>query len=603
MREFASTADVDEPVTGRLTDDVVRNASEHPDALVMSRRGSDGSWVDISATAFLADVRGLAKGLVAAGVGPGDRVGLLSSTRFEWTLFDYAIWFIGAVSVPVYPTASADQLAFVLRDSAARALLVETAEHRARLEDVRNQLPDLQQVWCLDDGATSELVEKGSTVEDDDLEDRRSAVTASTLATIIFTSGTTGDPKGCMLTHGNFLAEVRRATAELDVVFEDGAATLLFLPLAHVFARVIEVGAVHKRVRLGHVADAGRLLQDVESFKPTFLLAVPRVFEKVFNNASQRATADGRGRLFDRAVETAIAYSRALDDGRPGRLLRTRHALYDRLVYSRLRERLGGRCSFAVSGAAPLGEQLGHFYRGIGITVLEGYGLTETTAAVTLNNLEAQKIGTVGRPLGGTAVRVDEDGELLVRGAQVFSGYWGDEEATAEVLEPDGWLRTGDLGEIDDEGFVRVIGRKKEILVTAGGKNVAPSTLEDRIRAHPLVSQCLVVGDGRPYIAALITLDADAVFQWATSLGKTSVESNDSREVARRLVGDPDLRAVLQAAVDEANGAVSQAESVRRFEVLATDWTEEAGQLTPSLKVRRAVVLAQLRDAVDALYD
>lgn len=602
MREFASQAPDDTPVTGNLTDDVVRNATDHPDAVVLSRRES-GRWVDVTASELLAQVRALAKGLIASGVEPGERVALVSATRYEWTLLDYAIWFAGAVSVPVYATSSADQLARVVQDSGTRTLVVETEQHRALAEEVGDRLTDLRQVWCLEHGAIDVLVDKGAHVPDDDVEQRRSRLVASSLATLIYTSGTTGDPKGCMLTHGNFLSELRRATDELDELFEDGAATLLFLPLAHVFARVIQLGAIHKRVRLGHTADVTRLVADLEEFRPTFLLAVPRVFEKVFNNASQRATADGRGRLFDRAVETAIAYSRALDDGRPGRVLRTRHAVYERLVYSRLRERLGGRCRFAVSGAAPLGEQLGHFYRGIGVTVLEGYGLTETTAAVTLNNLEAQKIGTVGRPLGGTAVRVDEDGELLVRGAQVFAGYWGDEQATAEVLEPDGWLRTGDLGEIDDEGFVRVIGRKKEILVTAGGKNVAPSTLEDRIRAHPLVSQCLVVGDGRPYIAALITLDADAVREWASASGKLSDGSEDAGAVVRRLVSDPDVRDALQAAVDDANAAVSQAESVRRFEVLATDWTEEAGQLTPSLKVRRAVVLAQLRDAVEALYE
>jgi long-chain acyl-CoA synthetase len=601
VREFASQAPDDTPVHGNLTDDVVRNAADHPDAVVLSRREA-GRWGDVTASELLAQVRALAKGLAATGVEPGDRVALMSATRYEWTLLDYAIWFAGAVSVPVYATSSADQVAWVVQDSGARTLIVETERHRALTDEVEDRLTDLRQVWCIEHGALDVLVDKGAQVHDEEVEERRSRLTASSLATLIYTSGTTGEPKGCMLTHGNFLDELRRATDELDELFEDGAATLLILPLAHVLARVIQLGAIHKRVRLGHSADVARLVADLEEFRPTFLLGVPRVFEKVYNTASQRATADGRGRLFDRAAETAIAYSRALDDGRPGRLLRARHAVYERLVYGGFRDRLGGRCRYAVSGAAPLGEQLGHFYRGIGITVLEGYGLTETTAAVTLNNLEAQKIGTVGRPLGGMAVRVADDGELLVRGAQVFAGYWGDDEATAAVLDDDGWLHTGDLGEIDDEGFVRVIGRKKEILVTAGGKNVAPSTLEDRIRAHPLVSQCLVVGDGRPYIAALITLDAEAVQEWARANGKDADGSEAPQAVVRRLVDDPDLRTALHAAVDEANGAVSQAESIRRFEVLATDWTEEGGQLTPSLKVRRAVVLAQLRDTVDALY-
>ena len=398
-----------------------------------------------------------------------------------------------------------------------------------------------------------------------------------------------------MLTHGNFMHELSAAVEELDELFAgEDASTLLFLPLAHVFARVIQVGAVRQRVLLGYSPDIRRLTADLETFRPTFLLAVPRVFEKLFNSASQKAAADGRGRLFDRAAVTAIAYSRALDGGRPGRVLRTRHALFERLVYSRLRAALGGRCAYAVSGGAPLGERLGHFYRGIGVTVLEGYGLTETTAAVTVNVPDALKIGTVGRPLGGTTVQVADDGELLVRGGQVQSGYWQDSVATGESLDG-GWLRTGDLGEIDDEGFVRVTGRKKEILVTAGGKNVAPAGLEDQVRAHPLVSQCLVVGDGQPFIAALVTLDPDAVGPWAEAHGKSA----DVRE----LVDDPDLRAEVQSAVDEANRTVSQAESIRRFSVLPVDWTEESGLLTPSLKLKRALVMHEFRREVADLYE
>ena len=398
-----------------------------------------------------------------------------------------------------------------------------------------------------------------------------------------------------MLTHGNFLHELGSAVEELDALFAgEDAATLLFLPLAHVFARVIQVGAIRTRVRLGYSPDIRHLTSDLESFEPSFLLAVPRVFEKLFNSASQKAAADGRGRTFDKAADTAIAYSRALESGRPGRLLRARHAVFDRLVYSRLRDALGGRCAYAVSGGAPLGERLGHFYRGIGVTVLEGYGLTETTAAITVNVPDSVKIGTVGRPLGGVAVRVAEDGELHVRGGQVVAGYWQNPEATQEAVGADGWLRTGDLGEIDDEGFVRVTGRKKEILVTAGGKNVAPAGLEDHIRAHPLVSQCLVVGDGRPFIAALVTLDADAVRPWAETHGKAADLAD--------LVDDEDVRAEIQSAVDEANRSVSQAESIRKFTILPVDWTEEAGQLTPSLKLKRTVVTGEFRREVDDLY-
>jgi long-chain acyl-CoA synthetase len=407
-----------------------------------------------------------------------------------------------------------------------------------------------------------------------------------------------------MLTHGNLMTEVAVAVEELDDLFapdeEAAASTLLFLPLAHVFARVIQVGAVRARVRLGHSADVKNLTRDLGQFRPTFVLAVPRVFEKVFNTASQNATAEGRGKVFDRAAEVAIAWSRGLERGKQSVSVRVQHAAFSRLVYGRLRAALGGRCAYAVSGGAPLGERLGHFYRGIGLVVLEGYGLTETTAALTVNTPDAVKVGTVGRPLPGTSVRVADDGELLFRGGQVFIGYWGDETATAEVLEPDGWFHTGDLGEIDDEGFVRITGRKKEILVTAGGKNVAPAVLEDRLRAHPLIDQCMVVGDGRPFIAALVTLDAEAVAAWAASHGKPG--STGTMGTIADLIDDSDLRAELDAAVAEANKAVSQAESIRKYAVLPVTWSEEGGQLTPSLKLKRDVVLREHRDDVAQLY-
>jgi long-chain acyl-CoA synthetase len=582
------------PRSGNLTDDVVHNGTVYADSVAFSIR-EHGTWSDITAAQFLAQVRAVAKGLVAAGLEAGDRVALLSKTRYEWTLVDYAVWFAGGVTVPVYETSSAEQVEWILADSAARAVVVETALHHSVVERARKEAPTVEHVWCLDDGAVTELTDLGDDVSDEMLESRRLAVTPSSHATVIYTSGTTGRPKGCTLSHGNFMFEVGVAVEELDELFraEDGS-TLLFLPLAHVFARVIQVAAVRVRIRLGHSADVRHLVADLEGFRPTFILAVPRVFEKVFNTASQNAAADGRSRAFDKAVETAISYSRALDDGRPGMLLRVRHAVFDRLVYSRLRAALGGRCAYAVSGGAPLGERLGHFYRGIGVTVLEGYGLTETTAAVTVNRPDAIKVGTVGRPLGGTAVRVADDGELEVTGGQICEGYWRNPEATAEVLTADGWLRTGDLAEIDDEGFVRITGRKKEILVTAGGKNVAPSTLEDRIRAHLLVDQCMVVGDGRPFIAALVTLDTDAVSLWAKNHGKPGAVQD--------LVEDEDLRAEIQAAVDDANKAVSQAESIRKFVVLPDAWTEEGGQLTPSLKLRRTVVMHESRHAVDELY-
>ena len=594
MREFSTPLTIEVPTTGNLTDDVVANAREAGDAVVFSRNTGQ-RWEDVTAAAFLDQVSAVAKGLIAAGVGAGDRVALISKTRYEWTLVDYAIWFAGAVTVPVYETSSAEQVAWILGDSGARAVVAEDATHVAKVAEARAGLDQLNHVWSINDNAVDVLTRLGADVSDEELEKRRTAATPLDLATLIYTSGTTGRPKGCMLTHGNFMFELGVAVDELDELFTaDDAATLVFLPLAHVFARVIQVGSVKSRTRLGHSADIKNLLADLQAFRPSFILAVPRVFEKVFNTASQKATADGRGAIFDRAADTAIAYSRGLDRGRPSLAVRARHAVFSRLVYGKLRDALGGNVGFALSGGAPLGDRLGHFYRGIGLPVLEGYGLTETTAALTVNLPDAHKIGTVGRPLPGTAVRVADDGELLFRGGQVFAGYWDNEEATRETLERDGWFHTGDVGEVDDEGFVRITGRKKEILVTAGGKNVAPAVLEDRLRAHALIDQCMVVGDGQPFIAALVTLDPDAVSAWAQAHGKSGKTTD--------LVEDPDLHAEIEAAVEDANKAVSKAESIRKFKVLADAWTEEGGQLTPSLKLKRNVVMRECKDEIVGLY-
>jgi long-chain acyl-CoA synthetase len=602
VREYSTPSVIEIPTTGNLTDDVVTNGTDHADDVVLARY-ADGDWVDVTAAQFLSEVRAVAKGFIAAGIEAGDRVALISRTRYEWTLVDYAIWFAGAVTVPVYETSSAEQVGWILRDSGATAVVAEGPGHLARIAEVRRDLEELRHVWSINDNAVEVLSRLGADVSDDELETRRQAATPLDLATLIYTSGTTGRPKGCMLTHGNFMTELGVATEELSALFDpashddgpdDEPSTLLFLPLAHVFARIIQVGAVKRRVRLGHTSDIPHLVERLQGFRPTFVLAVPRVFEKVFNTASQRATADGRGGVFDRAARCAIDWSRAQDKGRVPLRLRAEHAFFSRTVYPRLQQALGGRCRHAISGGAPLGERLGHFYRGIGLTILEGYGLTETTAALTVNLPEAHKVGTVGRPLPGTTVRVAEDGELLFTGGQVFAGYWNDESATREVLERDGWFHTGDVGEVDDEGFVRITGRKKEIIVTAGGKNVSPAVLEDRVRAHALVSQCLVVGDGQPFVAALVTLDTESVTPWAEARGKPTDPA--------RLTEDEELLAAIQAAVDDANQAVSKAESIRKFVVLPHDWTEEGGQLTPSLKLKRSVVTHEERDEIAALY-
>jgi long-chain acyl-CoA synthetase len=598
VREYSTPLGVELPSltsgTGNLTDDVVRNAASYADTVVFSRREGSG-WSGVTAAEFLSSVRDVAKGLVAAGIQVGDRVALVSKTRYEWTLVDYAIWFAGAATVPIYETSSSEQIEWILTDSAARAVVAETPEHVSKVSGCRDRLEELHHVWSLDGGAVDVLTRLGADISDDELEQRRSSATPDSLATLIYTSGTTGRPKGCMLTHGNFLFEVGVVSDELEELFRiEDASTLLFLPLAHVFARAIQISCVRNRVRLGHSADIKNLLDDFAAFRPTFILAVPRVFEKVFNTASQRAAADGRSRIFARAADVAMAWSRGLESRRTPLRVRAQHRVFDRLVYSKLRDALGGSCAYAVSGGAPLGDRLGHFYRGIGINVLEGYGLTETSAALTLNVPEAQKVGTVGRPLQGTAVRVGEDGELLFSGGQVFAGYWHNDAATAEATEPDGWFHTGDVGEVDDEGFVRITGRKKEILVTAGGKNVAPAVLEDRLRAHALIDQCIVVGDGKPFIAALVTIDPESFPAWAE-------QHATSDRIADHL-DDPLLRAEIEAAVEDANKAVSKAESIRKFAILADQWTEEGGQLTPSLKLKRNVVMRQSHEDVEALY-
>jgi long-chain acyl-CoA synthetase len=383
----------------------------------------------------------------------------------------------------------------------------------------------------------------------------------------------------------------------LDVLFTPGASTLLFLPLAHVFARIIEIGVIMTGAKLGHTPDVRSLVPDLGNFKPTFILAVPRVFEKVYNTAALAAHSGStmKGRVFDRSVAVATAYSEARQRGSVPPLVRAQHAVFERLVYQKLRASLGGRIGYAISGGAPLSEHLTHFFRGAGLTVLEGYGLTETTAAATANPPAAIKIGTVGLPLPGTAIRIAEDGEILIRGGQVMRGYWKNPDATEEALV-DGWFRTGDIGELDGDGYLSITGRKKEIIVTAGGKNIIPAVLEDRLRTHPLISQGLVVGDKRPYVAALITIDPEFFPAWRARQGKpTDMEIADATE-------DPDLRSEIDAAIAEANQAVSRAESIKRFRILGDDFTEEAGQLTPSLKLRRAVIEKDFAADIDALY-
>jgi long-chain acyl-CoA synthetase len=595
--EYGIPALIEIPDDAGLADVVFSRADTDPNE-VMLRRRSGGSWRDVTAEQFRSEVAGLAKGLIAAGIEPGHRVALMSRTRYEWTLADYAIWAAGAVTVPVYETSSAEQVEWILSDSGARAAIAETDKHAEIISAERERLPELGQLWRI--GQLDELTVSGAAVSDDQLRQARAARRATDLATIIYTSGTTGRPKGCELTHRNLLSAARNAVhGTLPEVFEvpDGS-TLLFMPLAHVFARIIEIGCLESGTIIGHWEDTATLAEGLREYQPTFLLAVPRVFEKVYNTAQQQASASqAKSKIFAAAADTAIAYSKAQrPSSRPGLGLQARHALFDRLVFARLRAAVGGRVTYAVSGGAPLGERLGHFFRGAGITVLEGYGLTETSAAATVNKPTRNKVGTVGQPLPGVSVKIAEDGEILLRGSIITVGYWRNEAATREAIDGEGWLHTGDLGSLDDEGFLQVTGRKKEIIVTAGGKNVAPAVLEDRLRAHPLISQCMVVGDGKPFIACLITLDPDALEHWKKQHGKP-----ESATVAE-LADDPELIAEVQAAVDDANKAVSRAESIRKFRILAVDFTTDNGYITPSLKVKRGVVAKDFAAEIEALY-
>jgi long-chain acyl-CoA synthetase len=605
VREFTVEPLYEVPAGANLTDLVHRNAADAPDAPLLGRKDERGVWRDVTSREFLDEITAVARGLVSLGVGAGDRVAIMSRTRYEWSLLDFAIWEAGAVPVPIYETSSAEQVAWILADSGAVAVFTENAANTAVVESVRDQAAGLKHVWQIESsadapsGATALLATAGADVPAAELEQRRGTLGPETVATIIYTSGTTGRPKGCVLTHGNMLFEACNAVAFLEKVFRgegEQASTLLFLPMAHVFARIIHLGAIHAGAKLGHCSDAKNVVEELGSFQPTFILSVPRVFEKVYNSASQKAYADGKGKIFDAAADTAIAWSQAHEAGRVPVGLNLKHKLFDRLVYGKLRAALGGRTKAAISGGAPLGARLTHFFRGVGLFVCEGYGLTETAPAVAVNPYPNAKAGTVGPPLPGTTIRIAEDGEIEIKGRQVFRGYWNNDAASADVFTADGFFKTGDLGRLDDDGYLSITGRKKEILVTAGGKNVAPAVLEDRLNAHPLISQTMVVGDQQPFIAALITLDAEALPAWLKAQGRDEATPLD------RLAADPAVLHEVESAVAKANEAVSKAESIRKFTVLPVEWSIEAGQITPSLKIKRNVIAEQFVGEIDKLY-
>ena len=593
MNEITTPALIPIDTVGNLTNLIAERAWFEPERVVASRPLGDG-WQAVSAKEFEEEIKSVAKGLVASGISIGDRVAIMSRTRYEWTILDFAIWYTGAVSVPIYETSSAEQIDWILNDSAAVAIIVET---QSLAELAKPVMPvACKNIWNITDNALAILAVAGKSITDDEISKRRDALKPETLATLIYTSGTTGKPKGVQLTHGNFQAECGNVVNALsDLFLKAGGSTLLFLPVAHVFGRLVQIGAVMAGLHLSHCSDTTKLLSDLATFKPTFVLAVPRIFEKIYNGAEAKAEAAGKGKIFHKAAETAISYSKALDTKRISPLLKIKHGVFDKLVYSKIRTSLGGKVEAAISGGAPLGDRLGHFFRGAGIRVLEGYGLTETTGASNVNTTASHRVGSVGKPIPGATVKIAEDGEVLIKGAVVMQGYWQNDAANAEVFTKDNYFKSGDLGKLDDEGYLYITGRKKELIVTAGGKNVAPAVLEDRLRSNPLISQCMVVGDNKPFIAALITLDPDSIKPWSVANKKEGASIAD-------LAKDPTLLSAIQSAVDETNKAVSKAESIRKFTVLPIDFTIAGGHLTAKLSVKRHVVAQQFAREIDELF-
>ncbi|MDQ3710231.1 MAG: AMP-dependent synthetase/ligase, partial [Actinomycetota bacterium] len=560
------------------------------DARQILRWLENGEWRGMDWPQLAGRVREVAAGLIALGIQPGDRVALMSNTRMEWTVADLAILAAGAVTVPLYETSSVEQCAWVLSDSGAKAAIAATPDHAKQLDAARGQAPDFGELFVVEDGGLDSLAERASAGHLEQVAERAAAVTTADNASIIYTSGTTGNPKGCLLSHGNVLSTARQTETVLPELFAADESTLLFLPLAHVFGRIGQFACLESNTQLGFARSVETLVDDLATFRPTFLLSVPRVFEKVFNAAQRKAEGPKR-KVFDFAVATSRQWATA---PHPGPVTNLKRAVADRLVYSKLRAALGGRVRYCVSGGAPLAEHLAYFFNAAGITLLEAYGLSETSAASALNSPSKMRLGTVGRPNAGSEFRVAADGELLQRGPGVFAGYWQNDKATAEVLDDDGWFHTGDLGEIDDDGYITITGRKKEIIVTAGGKNVAPAVLEERLKSHHLVSQAVVVGDNRAFVAALVTLDPDELAAFA----KTHELSGSPAE----LTENQTVRAEVDTAVERANQAVSRAESIRRVAVLPRDFTIEDGEMTPTLKLKRAAIAEHFADEIEELY-
>ena len=594
IKSFTAPRTVSVPPADNVVAALLSRSIAAPDHAAIAYR-SGAAFETMDTTSFVGEVMEVAAGIVALGVEPGTRISLFSATRWEFTVIDYAIWASGCAAVTIYETSSADQVEWIVGDSGSKVIICETADHRRIFESVSDRVPECSTSFMIEERAIDELKALATDASRAEVEQRIGAIKHDDLASLVYTSGTTGMPKGCILSHGNFIWESRQLEAMAPQVMNDTQRQLMFLPLAHIWARLVEVVCISTGVTISYSSGVPQLIDELSMVRPTWIFSVPRVFEKIYNAAKQQADSQRKGRIFDRASDVAIRYSTDLDSGGPGAWTRIQHAVFDRLVYSKLRAKFGGELKFAFSGGAPLGTRLGHFFRGIGMNVLEGYGLTETTAGSTQNTPDAMHIGSVGRPFFGTSIATADDGEVLIKGGQIFSGYWNDEHATNEALEPDGWFHSGDIGEIDDNGFLWITGRKKEIIVTAGGKNVAPAVLEDRIRAHPLVSQVVVIGEAQPFIAALVSIDEQALPDWASANGKVSADLQD-------LLDDPDLMASIQSAIDDANSTVSRAEAIKAFRILPEDLTVEDGGLTPTFKVRRANVTDRYQAVVSDIY-
>ncbi len=590
MRQYTSPGEVKIAPTDNIVTAFLTRADTHPDVPAFAYR-EGGRFIDVATADAAEQVRELAAGLVALGIEPGDRVAVFSATRLEYSIVQLAIWAAGGVLVTIYETSSPEQVQWIMGDSGAVGIFCETDALKSVFDQVAGELPECRHAWVIEDGAIDEIVAAATDESREEAKRRTHSIKHDDLSMLIYTSGTTGRPKGCMLTHYNFIYTVRNVISALPDLFGPGNSNLMFLPLAHSFAQAVQAGAIAGGVKIGYSTGVPNLVEELSIFRPRWVFSVPRVFEKVYNSAKQKADKEGKGKIFDAGADVAIEFSRA---ERPSLKTKLLHAVFDKLLYGKLRDVFGGNLKYAISGGAALGERLGHFFRGIGLTVLEGYGLTETTAATFFNRPEAIKIGTVGHPTPGTSVKIADDGEILIRGGCVFKGYWNNPAATEEVFDDEGWFHTGDIGELDDEGYLRITGRKKEILVTAGGKNVAPAVLEDRLRAHPLISQCMVVGDAKPFISVLITLDPEAIEAWA--------EMHDKPASIDELLDDPQLNAEIERAIEEANQAVSRAESIRSYRILPEDFSIDGGELTPTLKVKRSYVGKKWGHIIEDIY-